>query len=146
MLHAIENPTTKVAAVAAIAGLTAMLALASAREETSVRRLVLIAPEQPHAIYLTAWHQGDVFVEVPNGEPRALTFEVRALVSDGCEWLATERLVPAGRSESARLHLGPTGGDVYSYSYEETILACEPGATPAIKTPRTGIVVAHHVR
>jgi hypothetical protein len=129
MLHAIENPTTKLATIAAAAGLAGMLALASAREDTVIRRLVLTAPEQPNAIYLTAWHQGDVFVRVPSGEPRGLTFQVRALVSDGCEWLATERLVP-------------TGGNVYAYSYEEEIVACEPGATPAIKTPRTGIVLS----
>jgi hypothetical protein len=145
MLHAIENPTTKLAALAAGAGLIGMLALASAHEDTVTRRLELIAPEQPNAIYLTAWHQGDVFVELPSGEPRALTFEVRALVSDGCEWLATERLVPLNRSESAPLYLGSAGRIVYSYSYEETIVSCEPGATPAIKTPRTGLVVAHPV-
>ncbi len=133
MLHAIESPTTKLAALAATAGLLGMLALGAAREETVVRRLVLHAPEQANAIYLTAWHRGDIFIEVPAHESRGLTFTVRALVSDGCEWLATERLVPAG-------------GDVYTYSYDEQIVSCAQGAVPALKTPRTGLVLALPVR
>jgi len=58
----------------------------------------------------------------------ALTFQTTAFINDGCEWLATERLVP-------------TGSDRYAYSYDEEILSCQPDATPARKTPRTGYVL-----
>ena len=58
---------------------------------------------------------------------RSLEFQTHAFINDGGEWLATEKLVP-------------TETDRYAYSYDETILSCEAGATPARKTPRTGYV------
>ena len=94
-------------------------------EHGLVQRLELHAPVLANAIYLTAWDRGDVFVTLPDGKPHNMTFKTRAYISDGCEWLATEQLVPEGK-------------DRYWYSYDEQILSCEPGAIPAIKTPRTG--------
>jgi hypothetical protein len=134
MLHAVEAPFLKVAAVAGVAAIGGMLALAPAAKVRAhdcgeVRRLVLHAPEAENAIYLTAWDRGDIFVRVPAGEPREIVFQTRARVWDGCEWLATERLVPHAEG-------------VYLYSYDEQVLSCDPGATPTGKTPRTGFVVS----
>ena len=94
-----------------------------------MQRLVLHAPERPRSLYLTAWSKGDVFVTVHDGEPRPLTFQTRAFINDGCEWLATERLFPTSENH-------------YTYSYDEEILSCDPGATPVAKTPRVGYVTA----
>jgi hypothetical protein len=127
MLQAVEVPLLKAALVGA-AVLGGMFALAPAQPTTVVQRLELHAPEEPGALYLTAWDQGDVFVRLADGKARPLKFQTHAFINDGCEWLATERLVP-------------TGPDRYAYSYDEEILSCQPGATPARKTPRTGFVV-----
>lgn len=125
MLQAVEAPVLKLAALAGVVLAVAAFATPTKHEGVVVQRLELHAPELPNAIYLTAWERGDVFVSLPEGRARSMTFKTRAYISDGCEWLATEQLVPEGK-------------DRYWYSYEEEILSCEPGAIPAIKTPRTG--------
>jgi hypothetical protein len=56
-----------------------------------------------------------------------MTFEIRASVSDGCRWLGVETLEPIDDK-------------TYAYDYSEYILECDEGATPFLKTPRTGIV------
>lgn len=128
MLQAVEAPLLKTALVGA-AVLAGMLALApSTRCSGVVQRLELHAPEEPGALYLTAWDQGDVTIRLRDGKPHALKFQTHAFINDGCEWLATERLVPDGPNR-------------YAYSYDEEILSCEPGSTPARKTPRTGYVL-----
>src|SRR5262245_20784300 len=73
-------------------------------------RLVLHTYAEPHAIYLTAWERGDVYVTLDGGELRPLTFSMRASVSDGCRWLGTERLEPIDER-------------TYSYRYDERILS-----------------------
>jgi hypothetical protein len=90
------------------------------------RRMVLHAISEPHSLYLTAWRNGDVVVPFEGDELLPLKYKTRALI-EGCRWLATETLTPL---EPAR----------YSYRYEETLLACEPGAVPWRKTPRGGFV------
>jgi hypothetical protein len=127
MLQAVEAPLLK-AAVAGAVVLAGMLALAPTAPVAKVQRLELHAPEEPRALYLTAWDQGDVYVRLLDGKPRPLKFQTHAFINDGCEWLATERLVP-------------DGADRYAYSYDEQILSCQPDATPARKTPRTGYVL-----
>lgn len=93
----------------------------------TTHRLVLHAAEQPSALYLSAWMDGnDVRVELDTSDLQAMRFETRANITDGCRWLGTETLVPSG--------------DHFNYSYDETILWCADGATPSIKTPRTGTV------
>jgi hypothetical protein len=89
-------------------------------------RLILHAPEEPGAFYLSAWNEGDVFV-AHGSRDKSITFTRRGDEHDGCSWLGTEKLTPLGRN-------------AYAYSYTETILACRPDATPFRKTPRTGIV------
>jgi hypothetical protein len=90
-------------------------------------RLVLHAPEESGAFYLSAWNEGGVFVAHDGSDKQSVTFTRRGDEHDGCSWMGTEKLVPIG----AR---------AYAYSYVETILSCRPGANPFRKTPRTGIV------
>ena len=125
MLQAVEAPLLK-AGLAGAAVLAGMLALAPT-DTALIQRLELHAPEEVGALYLTQWDRGDVYVRLENGMARPLVFQTHAFVNDGCEWLATERLVP-------------NGPDRYDYSYSEEILSCEPGARPYRKTPRTGYV------
>src|SRR5206468_1208926 len=74
-------------------------------------RLLLHAPAESSAFYLSAWNEGEVYVDHDARNRRTLVFTRRADEHDGCTWLGTERLVP----------LAPT---LYHYSYDETILAC----------------------
>ncbi len=133
MLHAVHAPLLKSVVLAGALAVAALVARDSKPAEGTIQRLVLHAPAKPHALYLTAWSDGDVYVTLHHGQPRPITFQVRAHINDGCEWLATERLVPDGASR-------------YAYAYSEEIVACEPGAKPATKTPRTGYVDAISVR
>lgn len=133
MLQAVEAPLLKMVAVAGMAlGITALVDAPECKQGP-VHRLVLHAPEEPNALYLTAWSDGDVFVTMRDHQARPITFKTRAFINDGCEWLGTERLLPDGEGR-------------YLYSYDETILSCEPGATPARKTPRKGYVDSLPVR
>src|SRR5262245_58579819 len=114
MLQAVELPFLK-AALAGAAVIAGMVALTPEKPATIVQRLELHAPEEVGALYLTAWDRGDVYVRLTDGTARPLKFQTHAFINDGCEWLATERLMP-------------TGPDRYAYSYDEEILACQPGA------------------
>lgn len=91
------------------------------------QRLVLHSYEQPNALYLTAWKDGDVRVWFDSSELVPMTFTRRASINDGCRWMARETLTPVGDR-------------YFQYTYDETLLSCEPGATPCVRTPRTGIV------
>jgi hypothetical protein len=88
-------------------------------------RLVLHAPEERGAFYVSAWAEGDVFVQ--SRDAKTITFVRRGDEHDGCTWQGIERLT--------RLSDG-----AYAYDYSEKILACKPDANPFRKTPRTGIV------
>ena len=88
-------------------------------------RLVLHAPEESGAFYVSAWAEGDVFVA--SKDEKKLTFVRRGDEHDGCTWQGTERLT----------QLTP---GVYAYDYSEQILSCRPDANPFRKTPRSGIV------
>jgi hypothetical protein len=125
MQQALTSPVFRSLAVGVVV-LVLSIAQVSAKQPHG-RRLVLHAPSSPHALYLTAWRHGDVAMPYEGDKLVPLTFTTRASVSDGCRWLATETLVPVGASR-------------YAYRYNETLLECDPGATPCIKTPRTGFV------
>jgi hypothetical protein len=93
----------------------------------SMYRLTLHAPADPNAFYLSAWNDGEVFIDHDAHDRKPVVFTRRGEENDGCTWVGTERLVPIAVN-------------AYHYSYEETILACRPGAMPFYKTPRAGIV------
>jgi hypothetical protein len=125
MQQALTSPVFRSLAVGVVV-LVLSIAQISAKQPHA-RRLVLHARSSPHALYLTAWRHGDVAMPYEGDKLVPLTFTTRASVSDGCRWLATETLVPIGAAR-------------YAYRYDETLLECDPGATPCIKTPRTGFV------
>src|SRR5262249_20086724 len=115
--------------VLALGGVTlAMSAMLSHPSHRSTHRLSLHAPVRPDALYLTRFSEGDIEITRDDADPRPLTFTTRAYISDGCEWLGIEYLVPVD-------------GKRYAYSYDEAILSCAPDAVPCIKTPRTGVVI-----
>jgi hypothetical protein len=93
----------------------------------SVYRLVLHAPAMPGAFYVSAWNDGAVVSSHDAGDHQPVVYTRRGQEHDGCMWQGIERLTP----------IGP---HAYRYSYQETILACRPDATPFVKTPRMGIV------
>ena len=130
-MQAIEVPFLKVTMVAALAmGTFAIPARAAFRHHhhhTQEHRLVLHAPVMEHALYLTAWSAGDFMYPVDPSDMQPIHFAMKAYISDGCHWLGEETLTPAGPNR-------------FDYSYDETLLSCDPDANPAIKTPRTGYV------
>src|SRR5262245_8267144 len=112
-------------AAVALGALFLPRAVASPPSPSGMYRLVLHAPEEAGAFYLSAWAEGEVFVA--NSEDKSITFVRRGDEHDGCSWQGTERLT--------RMSAG-----VYAYDYSEVILSCRPDAMPFRKTPRTGIV------
>ena len=129
MLHAVQAPVFKSVLVAGAAVVaTALLAPSRADNAMVTQRLELHAPECPNAVYLTAWENGDILREVKKGAPlERITLEQRGRVW-GCDWLATETLIPDGPNR-------------YFYQYEEVKLRCDPDAPPSIDTPRIGYVI-----
>lgn len=128
MQLALTAPVYKSIALAALAlGVGAAASSLYSSSEPVTHRMRLHAVDEPNAIYLSVFRNGDIRVRFDGGELHPLTFKVRATISDGCRWLGIETLVP--RDERS-----------FDYDYSERILACEPGATPARKTPRKGVV------
>lgn len=129
MQQAITTPALRSVVVGALLlGLGGFAAVSfGPRNEPVTRRLVLHAVEEPNAIYLSAWRNGDLLVTFGDDRLRPITFTVRARISDGCRWLGTETLEPIDAT-------------TYAYDYSEKILSCERGAEPYAKTPRKGYV------
>lgn len=130
MLHALEHVGFRSFVLAALVAAAATVYVGHHHHCTKsqeMHRLVLDAPIEAHAIYLTAWAEGDVWMPLDLSTPQTITFSTRALIDDGCRWLGTEVLEPIDQSH-------------FAYSYSEQILSCEPGAVPYVKTPRTGVV------
>ena len=123
MHHAVEAPRLGTITLGAALVLVALFEVRPAHPVG--HRLALHAPKLAGAVYLSAWRDGDV--RVTGTAAGAITFRTRASVSDGCRWMGIETLVPIDAHS-------------YRYSYDEAILACDPGAVPCTKTPRTGIV------
>ena len=135
---AVEAPVRK---LAVIAGATLAIAAFVHRPHAAERvvpqtyhHLSLHAPSQAHAYYLTVFAKHrlqrttcDLQSIVVPGDEKTLDFSTKIHMYDGCLWEGVE-------------HLVKIDDHTYSYSYDENILACEPDATPALKTPRTGIV------
>jgi hypothetical protein len=126
MQHALSAPVFKSIAVAGLA-LGLSVAASSHAPARVTHRLALHAVDDPNAIYLSAFRNGDIYMTFEGGKLSARTIKTYASVWDGCRWLGIERMIPRD------------GGSFY-YDYSERILECDPGATPTNKTPRQGIV------
>lgn len=105
---------------------TLVLPRAGAASHREVR-LVLHTSWEPGYVYLSWWSEGDVRLDIGRGEAPPRQFTTRAWVNDGCHWKGIETLE---RIDDRH----------YAYRYNEVILHCRPGATPYLKTPRTGVV------
>lgn len=127
MQQALTTPLFR-SCVLGLALLSLGAAATTLRDDPVKRRLGLYAPEDKDAVYISAWRNGDVVVTFEDERLVPITFKTRASVTDGCRWLGIEKLVPLDSR-------------TFSYDYSEVILDCDPGAKPALKTPRTGYVV-----
>lgn len=127
MQLALSAPVLKSLVVAGLA-LGAGIAAEATSSSCQLHRLSLHAIDQPGALYLTVFRDGDIHVRFDKMRP--MRWETRAWVSDGCRWLGTDTLIP--RDDRS-----------FDYEYSETLLGCEPGSTPYYKTPRTGVVTVH---
>jgi len=124
MQQALASPLSR---MIAIGGLLLALTVGVRAAQPHHRRLALHTVWRANTLYLTAWRNGPVEAPFNGKELVPLTFTTLADVNDGCRWLGTETLTPIGPRR-------------YAYRYQETIVSCEPGATPYYKTPRTGCV------
>ena len=127
MQHALTTPLFR-SCVLGLALLSLGAAATGLHEDPVQRRLALFAPVVKGDLYISAWRNGDVVVTFDDDRLVPIMFKTRASVTDGCRWLGIEKLVPID-------------GRMFSYDYSEVILGCDPGAKPALKTPRTGLVV-----
>lgn len=128
-MQAFEVPVGKSLLVAALAvgALAVMPTRHHCRHHHGHRhRLVLHAESHPDYLYLSAWMNGPVEVELDPDHLQPLRFDMRAHVSDGCRWHGWEVLTPAG--------------DHYTYAYNDEKLACSPHPLATVPTPRTGWV------
>jgi hypothetical protein len=131
MLHAVTTPLFfSVVLGGLLGGATLAATQLQTSDALSSKRLVLHAVDRPNSVYLSAFRDGDLHVELDGDHLSPLTFKTRAAVFDGCRWLGVESLTPLDHRS-------------YSYRYDEYVLECDCGATPTAKTPRTGLVVVH---
>lgn len=93
---------------------------------SAVVALDLDATNDPACYYESAFNSGTVVLERAAVEGRPLHLTQRYQWLDGCTWEAEETLVPHG--------------SLFAYSYEEHVVSCDVGATPARACERHGVV------
>jgi hypothetical protein len=99
---------------------------AEAAARSAVVALDLDATNDPACYYESAFNSGTVVLERAAVEGRPLHLTQRYQWLDGCTWEAEETLVPHG--------------SLFAYSYEEHVVSCDVGATPARACERHGVV------
>ena len=97
-----------------------------AQAHSAVVALDLDASNDPACYYESAFNSGTVVLERAAVEGRPLHLTQRYQWLDGCTWEAEETLVPHG--------------PMFAYSYEEHVVSCDVGATPARACERHGVV------
>lgn len=126
------GPRTLVPVALVGSALLGLAAVAMPHAQPGVYRFTLHAPMPPATIFVSAWNDGEVFVNHNGSDGKTLVFTRRADEHDGCRWQGTELLAPIG-------------AHAYAYSYDEKILSCEPDAHPFVRTPRRGIVTVEKI-
>jgi hypothetical protein len=127
-MQAFEVPVGKSLLIAALAvGAFAVVPHGRHHHHHHHHRLVLHAVSNPDALYLSAFTDGPVDLELDADHLRPLKFEMRAHVSDGCRWRGWETLTPSGDHR-------------YAYAYNDEKLSCSPHPLDTVPTPRTGWV------
>ncbi|MEO6774902.1 MAG: hypothetical protein ABI467_18180 [Kofleriaceae bacterium] len=124
-MQAFEVPVGRSVLVAALA--VGAIAAMPQRHHPDHHRLVLHAVSSPDALYLSAWMDGPVELELDADHLRPLRFDMRANVSDGCRWRGWETLTPIGDHR-------------YAYAYDDEKLSCAPHPIATVHTPRIGWV------
>ena len=94
--------------------------------KSAVVALELDAASDAACYYESAFNGGTVVLERSAVEGRPLHLTQRYQWLDGCTWEAEETLIPHG--------------SLFAYSYEEHVVSCDVGATPARACERHGIV------
>ena len=126
-MQALTTPLTR---TFALGGLLLALGIGATAMKTSCDRsthkLVLHAPVESNAFYLTAWSDGPIHLQFDIDHLPGFEITSEAWYY-GCHWRAVETLAPIDSR-------------TYSYDYSETLLGCREGATPTRKTPRQGYV------
>jgi hypothetical protein len=130
-LRALLRPTVLLGGLALVAvPVLGMMTFGRGPAEPSVRSAVvaldLDATNDPACYYESAFNSGTVVLERAAVEGRPLRLTQRYQWLDGCTWEAEETLTPHG--------------SLFAYSYEEHVVSCEVGATPARACERHGVV------
>ena len=128
-LRAVLRPTVLLGGLALVAIPALGMLTLSARPVAPTQGAVALdldAPSDPVCYYESAFNSGTVVLERSAVEGRPLHLTQRYQWLDGCTWEAEETLMPHG--------------SLYSYSYEEHVVSCEVGATPARACERHGVV------
>ena len=127
-MQALEVPVGKTLLIAALAvGAFAVVPHRRHHHHHHHHRLVLHAVSNPDALYLSAFAEGPVDIDLDADHLQPLKFEMRAHVSDGCRWHGWETLTPSGDHR-------------FTYAYNDEKLSCSPHALDTVPTPRVGWV------
>ena len=129
-LRALLRPTFVLGGLALVAvPLLGMMSMSRGPEpsvKSAVVALDLDATNDPACYYESAFNSGTVVLERAAVEGRPLHLTQRSQWLDGCTWEAEETLVPHG--------------SLFAYSYEEHVVSCDVGSTPARACERHGVV------
>jgi hypothetical protein len=129
-LRALLRPTFVLGGLALVAvPLLGMMSMSRGPEpsvKSAVVALDLDATNDQACYYESAFNSGTVVLERAAVEGRPLHLTQRYQWLDGCTWEAEETLVPHG--------------SLFAYSYEEHVVSCEVGSTPARACERHGVV------
>ena len=129
-LRALLRPTFVLGGLALVAvPLFGMISMSRGPEpsvKSAVVALDLDATNDPACYYESAFNSGTVVLERAAVEGRPLHLTQRYQWLDGCTWEAEETLVPHG--------------SLFAYSYEEHVVSCDVGSTPARACERHGVV------
>ena len=129
-LRALLRPTFVLGGLALVAvPLLGMMSMSRGPEpsvKSAVVALDLDATNDPACYYESAFNSGTVVLERAAVEGRPLHLTQRYQWLDGCTWEAEETLVPHG--------------SLFAYSYEEHVVSCDVGSTPARACERHGVV------
>jgi hypothetical protein len=131
-LRALLRPSLVLGGLALVAApIIGSLSLCHYREaESAVRSstvaLELDATDDAACYYESAFNDGTLRFDRSAIEGRPLHLTQRYQWLDGCTWEAEETLIPHG--------------SLFAYSYNEHVVACEEGATPARACERHGVV------
>src|SRR5260370_32037868 len=90
------GPKTLVPMALVGSALLGLGALLMPHAQSGIYRFTLHAPAQSNAIYISAWNDGEVYVDHDGSGGKTLTSTRRADEHAGCRWPGTAPLPPLG--------------------------------------------------